>query len=98
MQAILRKINSNDANSFVTRTDRFSHFYNKWHFHPELELTYYPYMRKILIEEAAIVANMSVPNFCKYFKIRTQKTYIQFLTEVRISFACRMLIENKKSI
>jgi hypothetical protein len=40
MQAILRKIDSNDANSFVARTDRFSHFYNKWHFHPELELTY----------------------------------------------------------
>lgn len=253
MQAILRKIDSNDANSFVARTDRFSHFYNKWHFHPELELTYIihgkgnrfvgdsieffedgdlvligenlphvwkndssyfegrddqiamanviqflpkffgetfyglkelenirtlfekstlglriegetkvkvvhlmskifdtdnslkrlcilleileliaisddlkqlssqafvdayqkfdtqkinkvyeftlnQYHRKILIEEAAIVANMSVPNFCKYFKSRTQKTYIQFLTEVRIGFACRMLIENKKSI
>jgi AraC-like DNA-binding protein len=253
MQAILRKIDSNDANSFVARTDRFSHFYNKWHFHPELELTYIihgkgnrfigdnievfdagdlvliganlphvwkndssyfegrddqiamanviqflpkffgetfyhlkelenirllfeksqlglriegatkksvvklmsqifetdnslkrlcilleiletiaisdelkqlssqgfvdayqkfdtqkinnvyefslnQYHRKILIEEAAIVANMSVPNFCKYFKSRTQKTYIQFLTEVRIGFACRMMIENKKSI
>jgi AraC-like DNA-binding protein len=41
---------------------------------------------------------MSVPNFCKYFKSRTQKTYIKLLTEVKIGFACRILIENKQSI
>lgn len=62
------------------------------------EFTLNQYHRKILIEEAAMVATMSIPNFCKYFKSRTQKTYVQFLTEVRIGFACRMLIENKKSV
>lgn len=60
------------------------------------EFTLNQYHRKILIEDAAIVVNISVPNFCKYFKSRTQKTYIQFLTEIRIGFAYRMLIENKK--
>ncbi|WP_337041530.1 AraC family transcriptional regulator [Emticicia sp. 17c] len=62
------------------------------------EFTLSHFNRKILIEEAATIANMSVPNFCRYFKNRTQKTYIQFLTEVRIGYACRMLIENHKSI
>lgn len=62
------------------------------------EFTLSHFNRKILIEEAATIANMSVPNFCRYFKNRTQKTYVQFLTEVRIGYACRMLIENKKSI
>lgn len=62
------------------------------------EFTLSHFNRKILIEEAATIANMSVPNFCRYFKNRTQKTYIQFLTEVRISYACRMLIENRKSV
>ncbi len=56
------------------------------------------YYRKILIEEVAEASNMSVSNFCRYFKVHTQKTYIQFLNEVRIGFACRMLIENHKSI
>jgi AraC-like DNA-binding protein len=54
--------------------------------------------RKILIGEVAAIANMSIANFCRYFKNRTHKTYIQLLTEVRIGYACRMLIENKKSI
>lgn len=62
------------------------------------EFTLSNYNQKILIEEVATIANMSVSNFCKYFKNRTLKTYIQFLTEVRISFACHSLIENKKSI
>lgn len=62
------------------------------------EFTINQYHRKILIDEVAVIANMSVSNFCKYFKSRTQKTYIQLLTEVRIGFACQMLIENRKSV
>ncbi|TDB65929.1 AraC family transcriptional regulator [Arundinibacter roseus] len=62
------------------------------------EFTLSQFHRRILIEEAASLANMSVANFCRYFKNRTQKTYIQFLTEVRIGYACRMLMEDKKSI
>ncbi|MFN8349653.1 MAG: AraC family transcriptional regulator [Spirosomataceae bacterium] len=62
------------------------------------EFTLSQFNRRILIEEAAAIAHMSVPNFCRYFKNRTQKTFVQFLTEVRIGYACRMLIENKKSI
>lgn len=62
------------------------------------EFTLSQFNRRILIEEAAAIANMSVANFCRYFKNRTQKTYVQFLTEVRIGYACRMLIENKKSV
>lgn len=62
------------------------------------EFTLSQFNRRILIEEAASLAHMSVANFCRYFKNRTQKTYVQFLTEVRIGYACRMLIENQKSI
>ena len=62
------------------------------------EFTLSQFNRRILIGEAAAIANMSVANFCRFFKNHTQKTYVQFLTEVRIGYACRMLIENKKSI
>jgi len=54
--------------------------------------------RKIKIEEVAEIANLSPEAFCRYFKLRTRKTYTNFLNEVRISNACKMLIEKEKNI
>jgi len=62
------------------------------------EFTFNNYYQKITLEQVATMAHMSIPNFCKYFKSRTQKSFIQFLTEVRIGIACKMLVEDKKSI
>ncbi|WP_114781875.1 AraC family transcriptional regulator [Botryobacter ruber] len=52
----------------------------------------------ICLKEIAAVANMSHNSFCRYFKSRTQKTYSQFVTEIRVGHACRLLIENRMSI
>jgi AraC-like DNA-binding protein len=43
-------------------------------------------------------ANMSIAAFCKYFKTRTNRTYTQFLNEIKIGKACKLLIENRMSI
>jgi AraC-like DNA-binding protein len=51
------------------------------------------YQQNIALEKAASIASMSVPAFCRYFKKRTNKTFIRFLNEIRIAFACRYLIE-----
>ena len=40
MQAILRKVNPSANYSFVARIDKLPYLYEKWHFHPELELTH----------------------------------------------------------
>ncbi|HTJ49644.1 MAG TPA: AraC family transcriptional regulator [Cyclobacteriaceae bacterium] len=53
---------------------------------------------EIYLEEIAAVAGMVPNSFCRYFKSRTGKTYSQFLTELRIGQACKLLIENKLSI
>lgn len=55
----------------------------------------YHYKNDISLEEIASVANMSKTSFCRYFKLMTNKTYSEFLTEVRISHVCRALIDNK---
>ena len=55
------------------------------------------YAKEITLEEVASIANLSVTSFCRYFKMMTHKTYHEFLTEVRISHACRALVENKLS-
>lgn len=56
------------------------------------------YAREITLEEIAAVANLSVTSFCRYFKTMTHKTYSQFVNEIRISYACRALIEDRHSI
>jgi AraC-like DNA-binding protein len=40
MKPHLLKIPKEDEHSFSVRYDVVSHFYNKWHYHPELELVY----------------------------------------------------------
>jgi len=63
-----------------------------------LQFTFNQSHRKIKIEEVAEVANLSSEAFCRYFKVRTRKTFTTFLNEVRISNACKMLIEKGSSI
>jgi AraC-like DNA-binding protein len=56
------------------------------------------FRRKIQLEEIAEVANISPNSFCRYFKSRTRKTYSQFLIELRVGYACKLLIENNQCI
>jgi|SRR5690554_5910519 len=56
------------------------------------------YHQELTLEKAAAIANLSVPAFCRYFKKRTNKTFIQFLNEIRITHACRFLTEEELSV
>ncbi|RZL29198.1 MAG: AraC family transcriptional regulator, partial [Pedobacter sp.] len=53
------------------------------------------YKKDITLDEVASLSNLSVTSFCRYFKLMTKKTYYDFLIEIRVSHACRFLIENK---
>ncbi len=57
------------------------------------EFTLNNYADDITLEQIARVANMTKNAFCKYFKKRTNKTYIQFLNEFRIETASKLLQE-----
>ncbi|WP_353778061.1 helix-turn-helix domain-containing protein [Winogradskyella sp. 3972H.M.0a.05] len=48
----------------------------------------------ISLDVIANVANMTKNAFCKYFKKRTNKTYTQFLNELRIENACKLISNN----
>ena len=56
------------------------------------------FKNKIHLEEIASVAMISPNSFCRYFKSRTRKTYSQFLIEIKVGHACKLLIDNKLSI
>jgi AraC-like DNA-binding protein len=62
------------------------------------EYTLENFRKRIQLEEIAEVAHISPNSFCRYFKSRTKKTYSQFLLEIRVGQACRMLMENNMSI
>ncbi len=49
----------------------------------------------ITLQLIAKIANMTTNAFCKYFKQRTNKTYFQLLSEVRIEYACKLLAKRK---
>lgn len=53
------------------------------------------YKHKISLEDIAQVANLSSTSFCRYFKLQTKKTFRNFLNEIRISHAKRLLIEDR---
>ena len=53
------------------------------------------YKNDITLDEVASLSNLSVTSFCRYFKLMTKKTFYDFLIEIRVSHACRFLIENK---
>ena len=56
------------------------------------------YSQEIKIEEIAGLANLTLSSFCRYFKSRTHKTFSEFLNEVRILNACKLLVNSKKTI
>jgi AraC-like DNA-binding protein len=75
--------------NFVQESDRINAVY---------EYSLKNFRRKIQLEEIAEVANISPNSFCRYFKSKTRKTYSQFLIELRVGHACKLLIENNQCI
>lgn len=56
------------------------------------------YKEDIELETIAAVAHYSKAAFCKFFKQHTRKTFSEFLNEVRISQACKLLQQGDLSI
>lgn len=59
-----------------------------------MDHTIHHYSQHITLDEIATVAAMSKNAFCKYFKKRTNKTYFQFLSELRVENASKLLTSN----
>ena len=53
---------------------------------------------EISLEKAAESISMSTPSFCRYFRKRTGKTFTQYITDIRIGYACGLLREDAFSV
>lgn len=56
------------------------------------------YTQRIKLEDAANLLNMSIVSFSRLIKQRTGKSFVDFVNEVRLGYATRMLIETTKSV
>ena len=63
-----------------------------------MQYTMKNFREPISIDAIASVANMTPNAFCKYFKVRTRKTYLNYLNEIRIAYACRQLQDYNLSV
>lgn len=54
--------------------------------------------KEINLETAANIAHMNTSAFSRYFKRVNRKTFSRYVTEIRIGYACKMLIEDKFNI
>jgi len=63
-----------------------------------LEFIIRNYQKRIYISDVATMFNMSDASFSRYFKHHTRKTFSAYVTEIRISQACRLLMQGEENI
>jgi AraC-like DNA-binding protein/quercetin dioxygenase-like cupin family protein len=73
----------------LQRTDKINEIYH---------YTFSNFTNSISIEAVAKAVHISPHSFCRYFKTRTSKTYFEFLAELRIGYACKLILENGMSM
>jgi AraC-like DNA-binding protein len=56
------------------------------------------YSEDIKISKIAKLISLTEASFCRYFKSKTHKTFSQFLNEVRILNACKLLVDSNMTI
>ncbi|MCY1721327.1 AraC family transcriptional regulator [Prolixibacteraceae bacterium Z1-6] len=56
------------------------------------------YLKKVELEKVAEVATLHPSAFCRYFKEKSGKSLSEFVNDMRVSYACRLIIEGKISV
>ena len=56
------------------------------------------FRRKIDLNEISSETGLTPNSFCRYFKKATGKTYKEFLNDIRIGYACKLILDNKLSV
>lgn len=73
-------------------------------YHPDIRLSKIiqflnsNYLKKIELEEVALFANLHPTAFCRFFREKTGKTFIMYLNELRIGYACKLILDNKLQV
>ncbi len=63
-----------------------------------IDYSFRNYLNPISLKDVAAIADMSIPTFCRFFKKNIKKPYFDFLQDIRISHACKLLTNTTKPI
>ena len=56
------------------------------------------FKEQISIDDLASELNMTKTSFCRFFKKRAKKTFVQYVNEIRIGYACKLLYTESYNI
>jgi len=56
------------------------------------------YLKNVELKKVAEIANLHPSAFCRFFKEKSGKSLSQFVNDMRISYACRLIIEGKMTV
>ncbi len=56
------------------------------------------YRQPVKLDTIANHIGMNTTAFCRYFKEKTGKSFINFINEMRVGYACKLLLEGKQSV
>ncbi|RED19053.1 AraC family transcriptional regulator [Flavobacterium cutihirudinis] len=56
------------------------------------------YKEEISLDEISKIANLTPTSFCRMFKAKTKKPFVEYLNEIRVANACKYLIETDLGI
>jgi AraC-like DNA-binding protein len=56
------------------------------------------YKKEFNLQEIADLVNLSTSSFCRYFRSKTHKTCSQFINEIRIAHACKLLTNRNMTV
>lgn len=98
--SVLDKLANSDEFIFLNGVDYLSEANNidSQKVNKVFEYTNEHFREVISLAEVASLVNLTEAAFCRYFKARTRKSYFQYLTEIRIANACRMLLNEDKDV
>ncbi len=99
MEALLAIAECKQVKTLVSVGFRY-HFQEseKDRMHAIYEYTISNFKEKISLETIAGIAKISPNSFCKYFKSRSKKPYSRFINEIRVSHACKLLMDGQLNI
>ncbi|MET4141401.1 AraC family transcriptional regulator [Pedobacter sp. UYP1] len=63
-----------------------------------IDYSFKHFLDPISLKEVAGITNMSIPAFCRFFKRNIKKSYFDFIKEIRIGHACKLLRETNRPV